>query len=152
MAMIGGLKRFDRKDLHSMGMEQYWTPDMMWYGPCGIGTARGVDGFQRHHQRPFLNAFPDRVGGHHRARIADGAYVASTGWPSVRGHHLGEYLGVAATGAAIGMRVMDWWRVEGDRLAENWVFIDLPHLFLQLGIDLMGRLALHEEERAESGR
>lgn len=152
MAMIGGLKRFDRKDLHSMGMEQYWTPDMMWYGPCGIGTARGVDGFQRHHQRPFLNAFPDRVGGHHRARIADGAYVASTGWPSVRAHHLGEYLGVAATGASIGMRVMDWWRVEGDRLAENWVFIDLPHLFLQLGIDLMGRLALHEEERAESGR
>lgn len=140
MAMIGGLKRFDRKDLGSMGMGQYWTPDMMWYGPCGIGTARGVDGFQRHHQRPFLHAFPDRVGGHHRARIAEGAYVASTGWPSVRAHHLGEYLGVAARGAAIGMRVMDWWRVDADRLAENWVFIDLPHLLLQMGVDVLAAL------------
>jgi hypothetical protein len=38
------------------------------------------------------------------------------------------------------MRVADWWRREGDRLAQNWVFIDLPHLFLQMGLDLFARL------------
>lgn len=140
MAMIGGLKRFDQSDLRSMGMEQYWQPHMMWYGPCGIGTTRGIDGFQRHHQGPFLHAFPDRRGGHHRARIAEGPFVASTGWPSVRATHRGDYLGVPATGRAIEMRVMDWWRCEGGLLSENWVFIDLPHLMLQMGVDLMARM------------
>ena len=141
MAMAGGLGRFDQSDLKSMGMERYWHPAMMWYGPCGIGTARGISGFQRHHQGPFLHAFPDRVGGHHRARIAEGRFVASTGWPSVRATHRGDYLGVPATGNSIGMRVMDWWRCQDGLLTENWVFIDLPHLMLQMGVDLMARIA-----------
>jgi hypothetical protein len=36
---------------------------------------------------------------------------------------------------------MDWWRCEDGFLTENWVFIDLPHLMLQMGVDLMARLA-----------
>lgn len=135
--IFGGLRAFDGADLRSMGMERYWHPGMMWYGPGGIGSNRGIDGFQRDHQRPFLEAFPDRAGGNHRARIADGAYVASTGWPSLRATHRGPYLGVPATGAAITMTVMDWWRRDGNLLAENWVFIDMPALFLQLGRDLL---------------
>jgi hypothetical protein len=35
---------------------------------------------------------------------------------------------------------MDWWRREGDLLVENWVFIDMIDLFLQLGVDLFERL------------
>ena len=140
MAMAGGLGQFDKTDLQSMGMERYWHRNMMWYGPCGIGSSRGLSGFQRHHQGPFLHAFPDRKGSHHRARLAEGAYVGSTGWPSVKATHLGDYLGVAATGKAIGMRVMDWWRCENGLLTENWVFIDLPHLMLQMGVDLMARI------------
>jgi len=141
LAMMGGLRRFDQSDLASMGMEAYWHPNMMWYGPAGIGTARGVDGFQRHHQAPFLTAFPDRKGGHHRARIADGEFVCSTGWPSVRATHLGPYLGTPATGKAIEMRVMDWWVCAGNKLTENWVFIDLPHLFDQMGVTFEGLAA-----------
>ncbi|MFM8737468.1 MAG: ester cyclase [Betaproteobacteria bacterium] len=140
-AMIGGLGRYNQQDLRSMGMEQYWQPDMMWYGPCGIGTSRGIDGFQRHHQKPFLVAFPDRKGGHHRARFGEGDYAASTGWPSVRATHAGPYLGTPATNRPITMRVMDWWRQEEGLLAENWVLIDLPHLFLQMGVDLLAPLA-----------
>ena len=34
----------------------------------------------------------------------------------------------------------DWWRREGDLLVQNWVFIDLPDLFLQMGVDLFARL------------
>ncbi len=140
MAMIGGLMRFDQTDLRSMGMEQYWSRRMMWYGPCGIGSVRGVSGFQRHHQRPFLHAFPDRVGGNHRARFAEGDFVASTGWPSVRATHRGDYLGVPASNTPIDMRVMDWWRCEDGLLVENWVLIDLPHLMLQMGVDLLARV------------
>jgi hypothetical protein len=38
------------------------------------------------------------------------------------------------------MRVMDFWRREGDRLAENWVFIDTIDLLDQLGVDVFGRV------------
>ncbi len=138
--MLDGLMAFDQSDLKSMGMERFWHPDMMWYGPCGIGTTRAVAGFQKHHQAPFLHAFPDRKGVGHRARIAEGSYVASTGWPSVRATHRGDYLGVPATQRVIAMRVMDWWRREGELLRENWVFIDLPHLLLQMDVDLFARL------------
>ena len=138
-SMIGGLHQFKDGSLKSMGMHAHWSAEMMWYGPAGIGSTRRVEGFQAHHQKPFLVAFPDRQGGNHRARIAEGAYVASTGWPSVTATHAGDYLGVPATGNKITMRVMDWWRVADGTLAENWVFIDLPHLMLQMGVDLLAR-------------
>jgi predicted ester cyclase len=139
-AMIfGGLRRFDGRTLASMGMERYWTPTMGWYGPCGIGATRGIAGFQAHHQRPFLQAFPDRVGGDHKARFGDGAYVCSTGWPSITATFTGDWLGVAPTGTGITMRVMDVWRRAGDLLAENWVFIDIPHVLAQAGVDVFAR-------------
>jgi hypothetical protein len=40
-----------------------------------------------------------------------------------------------ATGKAITMRVMDFWRREEALLAENWVFIDILDLMRQIGLD-----------------
>ena len=141
-AMLEGLMRYDaaRRELAVMEQHRFWSEDMMWYGPVGIGSTRGLSGFQQFHQVPFLHAFPDRVGGHHKARMARGVYAASTGWPSIHATHSGDYLGVPATGRRIEMRVMDLWRREGARLAENWVFIDLPHLLLQLGYDMFAEM------------
>jgi predicted ester cyclase len=136
-AMIAGLMRFDGARLESMEMEKYWREGFMWYGPAPIGTGRGLRGFQDVHQRAFLSAFPDRKGGNHKCRIGDGAYVGSTGWPSIRATHTGpDFMNLPATGRAITMRVMDFWRREGDLLAENWVFIDIPDLLRQLGMPL----------------
>jgi predicted ester cyclase len=145
--MIGGLTSFNQKDLKSMGMHAFWHKDMMWYGPCGIGTSRQVEGFQKHHQKPFLHAFPDRKGGNHISRISEGHYIGSTGWPSVFATHKGDYLGAAAINAPIHMRVADWWRREGDVLRENWVMIDLPDLLLQMNVDLFARLEAMKESK-----
>lgn len=139
MQMIGGLSNYDKTDLKSMGMTRFWHPDMMWYGPGGIGTSRAISGFEEHHQKPFLAAIPDRKGGNHRARFGEGAYAASTGWPSIHATHLGPYLGVPASDKAVTMRVMDWWRAENKLLAENWVLLDLPHFFLQMDVDILAR-------------
>jgi len=140
-AMIfGGLRRYDRHSLASMGMERYWTATMGWYGPSGIGATRGVAGFQANHQRPFLSAFPDRVGGNHKARFGDGMFVVSTGWPSVTATFAGEWLGCPPSRERITMRVMDVWRRQGDLLAENWVFIDIPDVMAQAGVDLFARM------------
>jgi predicted ester cyclase len=139
-AMGLGLGEYDGVSLESMRQERFWSPDMLWYGPCGIGSNRRLKGFQDFHQRPFLVAFPDRRGGNHYGRIADGDYCASGGWPSVRATHAGPYLGCPASNRPITMRVMDFWRREGDLLAENWVFIDLPDLFQQFGVDLFAKM------------
>lgn len=144
-AMIAGLMQYDGNTLDSMGQQRFWDVErMMWYGPAGIGTSRGLRGFQVVHQIPFLTAFPDRVGGDHKCRIGEGAYVGSTGWPSVRATHAGgSFLGLPPTGRRIGMRVMDFWRRDGERLAENWVFIDLLDLLLQMGVDVLARQVAH---------
>ena len=139
MQMIGGLSSYDKTDLKSMGMTRFWHPDMMWYGPGGIGTSRAISGFEKHHQKPFLAAIPDRKGGNHRARFGEGAYAASTGWPSIHATHLGPYLGVPASNKAVTMRVMDWWRADNHLLVENWVLLDLPHFFLQMDVDILAR-------------
>jgi hypothetical protein len=38
------------------------------------------------------------------------------------------------------MRVMDFWRRQGDKLAENWVFIDVLDLLAQMGFDVLERM------------
>ncbi|NDJ63124.1 MAG: ester cyclase [Chloroflexi bacterium] len=139
-SMIYGLMLYDGQSLSSMGMTRYWSPQMCWYGPSGIGRCASLKEFEDFHQAPFLSAFPDRKGGFHAARLSEGLYAASTGWPSLRATHMRPYLGIAATHRPIAMRVMDWWKRDGDHLVENWVFIDLIDLCLQFGVDLFAEL------------
>jgi predicted ester cyclase len=136
--MIAGLMSYDQKSLSSMGMKRFWTPQFQWYGPGGIGSARGHADYERTHQGPFLKAFPDRIGGNHKCRIGEGTYVASTGWPSLNATHIGDdWIGIPATGKRITQRIMDFWRREDDMLVENWVFIDMVDLIGQFGINLL---------------
>ena len=138
--MIGGLMKFDGS-LKTMNMRDFFAEDFWWFGPAPIGSFRGFADYERGHATPFLTAFPDRVGGNHRARFGDGGFVASTGWPSITATHKGSgFLGIDATDRAITMRVMDFWSARGGRLAENWVMIDIPDLMFQLGIDLFSTL------------
>ena len=89
--MIEGLMRYDPNtgDLDVMRHADFWHPDFMWYGPAGIGTTRGIDGFIAGHQRPFLTAFPDRKATGHDAELAEGNYTATFGWPSLGATHAG---------------------------------------------------------------
>lgn len=139
--MHEGLLAFDGKDLSSMHHAQFWTENFMWYGPSGIGTTRGLAGFEAHHQIPFLRAFPDRKVANHIANVSDGAYVITGGWPSVVATHTGpDWLNVGPTGKAIDMRVMDFYRVEDGLIAENWVPIDIVDILLQMDVDVFARL------------
>jgi predicted ester cyclase len=130
-----------REGLLAMPQKEHWHPKMMWYGPCGIGTTRGLQGFVDYHQLPFRIAFPNRRGGNHYVRIGDGAYSATAGWPSVHAKHLGgDFLGVAPTGRDVSMRVMDFYLHHEGLIRENWVPIDIIHLLLQMDVDVFGRM------------
>jgi predicted ester cyclase len=140
LGMHEALGTFDGKSVHSMRHGDAWTDDFLWYGPAGIGSTRGMAGFQQHHQIPFLIGWPDRQGAGHYVRIADGNFVVTGGWPSVRGTHLGEWLGLPPTGRSIDMRVMDFYHLVDGRIHENWVPIDIIHIMLQMGVDVFARL------------
>ena len=146
-AMLDGLGAYDGKTLESMAQERFWDEkNMMWYGPSGIGTTRGLKGFQDNHQLPFLVGFPDRgitpkKGKAYFAQIGEGNYSCDFGFPAMYGTHNGDgWLGLKATGKKITLRVVDYWRREGDILKENWVFIDMVDILEQLGVDVFDLL------------
>ncbi|MHA7886217.1 ester cyclase [Roseicyclus sp.] len=128
-----------------MRLGAHWHPRVNWYGPAGIGTARGIDGFRAHHQIPFLRAFPDRkldaMGDLMSHWIAEGDYVAETGWPNMRlTHKGGGFLGLAPSGREVTLRSLDFWRVEGGLIRENWVLVDLLDFCRQIGLDVLARM------------
>jgi predicted ester cyclase len=132
-----------RDVLDLMEMVKHWHPNFMWYGPAGIGTTRGLEGFENHHQIPFLVAFPDRKGSEigHFIRIGDGNYAVTGGWGYLQATHTGkDYLGVPPTGKRVAMRVMDFYRCDENTIVENWIPFDIPHLLLQMGVDVFGRM------------
>lgn len=138
--IFGGLNKYDQNSQDSQGLERFWSADMIWHGPTGIGSAYGLREFKRDAQGPIVAAFPDRKGVGHQARIAEGIYAASTGWPSLVGTHQHEFMGWPPTGDKIGWDIMDFWRREGELLRENWVLIDLVHGALQSGVELYAPL------------
>ncbi len=145
-AMLSDLHVFDPETSASPGQtggDGRWHEEMLWYGPGGIGSTYRWDGFVDDHRAAFLSAFPDRKGGNHYCRIGDGNYAAVSGWPSMTMTHRGEYLGVPATGKALTLRVMDFYRCDfsgrSGKIMENWVCLDYGDLFSQLGIDLISR-------------
>ena len=149
LAMLDGLGRFDGKSLFTMDQEEFWTDHFLWFGPGGIGTSRGLDGFRALHQGPFLKGFPKRGVDRSKTLVADGPFVATGGWPHMTASHLGGgWLGLPPSGRELKMRVMDFWRREGDRLEENWVSIDILHILDQMGLDL---LRVMRQQRGDYG-
>jgi len=143
-AMLRDLTHFDPETLESKGQtgeDGYWHDDMLWYGPAGIGANYRWEGFEKEHRRAFLAAFPDRVGGNHYCHVGDGNYAAVSGWPSMTMTHQGDYLGVAATGRSLTLRVMDFYRCASGKIMENWVLLDYIDLFQQMDVDLIARAA-----------
>lgn len=147
LAMQGTLGAFrdhasaGREELIEMPQRAHWHPRMMWYGPSGIGTTRGLAGFVDHHQLPFRNAFPNRKGGQHYVRIGDGPISVTGGWPSVTATHTGGgFLGLGPTGRPVGMRVMDFYLHHEGLIRENWVPLDILDLLMQMGVDVLARM------------
>ncbi|MEM7337944.1 MAG: ester cyclase [Actinomycetota bacterium] len=138
--IFDGLNVYDQDDLASMGMADFFHPDVRWYGPGGIGACLSLAEFEDNHQRPWLVAYPDRQVQDLDALIAEGDYSGAPGWAGVIATHTGPYLHVAATGRRVEFNGLDWWRQAGDQYVENWVFVDMVHLFDQFGVDLMARL------------
>ena len=167
--MLVALKR-STEGVEAMDLDRYWHPKMMWYGPAGIGSMRRISGFRHWHQIPFLKALPDRGAYLDKGiMFGDGHYVGFTAWPGMYMTVSGDgWLGIAPANQKLTMRSLDFWRcgparrepAESQRLSkmanlsvgpdeakanksmirENWVLVDLLHVYHQIGVDVFERM------------
>jgi hypothetical protein len=134
----------DLNESGSMGcppelLEKTWSKDMIWYGPAGVGATYTIPRYQEQHQLPFRNNLTDKKFEGHVCRFAEGNYAGFFGWPNLSNTPLGGWLGLPGGKVNATMQVVDVYRREGDKLAENWILIDLPYWLKQQGLDLLDR-------------
>jgi len=116
-----------------------WHDDMLWWGPTGIGATYTIERYAKQHAGPFRAAFTNRSGTGHVCRMAEGEYGGFFGWPNFTATHKGGFLGMPGSDKTLEFRVIDLYRRAGDKLAENWIFIDLLHFMMQQGADVLER-------------
>lgn len=120
-------------------MERTWSSDMLWYGPAGIGASYTIPRYQEQHQLPFRRSLGDKKFKGHVCRLAEGNFACFFGWPNLTNTPLGGWLGLPGGRVNAEMQVVDVYRREGDKLAENWIFIDIPYWLKQQGLDVLDR-------------
>jgi len=114
-----------------------WHDDMIWWGPAGIGATYTIERYAKQHSAPFRAGFTDRSKTNHICRLAEGQYGGFFGWPNFTARPTGGFMGLPGADKSGEMRVIDIYRRNGNKLAENWVFIDLLHFWKTLGVEFL---------------
>ena len=123
----------------SKSLARTWHEDMIWFGPSGIGATYTIDRYQAQHQGPFGAGLENIVFNGHVCNYAEGNYAGWFGWPNLTMTSSGGFMGLPASDRRIHMRVVDMYRRDGDKLAENWIFIDMLYWMMQQDVDVLER-------------
>lgn len=132
------------------GLGGYWHDHAYWYGPTGLGTARGHDAIANDIFRQFREGLSENTR-HLESGVffGDQNLVGFTGWPSGTAVHSGEgFLGMAPTGKTLTRCSFDFWRVEDGMVRECWVMVDIIDLYRQLGVDVFAEMKTLCDRRA----
>lgn len=140
--MLGGMKDRTPHEDPAARLAMNWHDDMIWWGPAGIGAAFTIERYLRQHSFPFRDALTEgyRFNGH-IAKVAERDFGGFFGWANLTVRNAGGYLGMTAGPNPADMRVIDMYRVEDGKLAENWIFIDILHYLNMQGLDVLKRMA-----------
>ncbi len=136
--MVGHINNWKKYATRQEELAESWHDDMIWWGPAGIGATYTIDRYVEQHQGPFREFIVDRTFNGHVARIAEGNFGGFFGWANLTVTNAGGYLGMTA-GTPSEMRIVDVYRRDGDKLAENWIFIDILHYLFMQGLDVLAR-------------
>ena len=122
-------------------LRRTWAEDMAWWGPHGIGASFTIPGYLAGHALPFPSASRgDCLYHRDECLIAEGRFGAFFGWGNMSLRNPGGFLGMPAHPDLVPMTAVDVYRREDDRLAENWVFVDLLDWLRRQGLDVLGRM------------
>jgi len=116
----------------SSNMASRWSKNLTFYGPGGIGVARGLQSYQEHVLRPFRASFVHRTATVELS-ACEGNYCGFFG--RLSGHGIGDWLGLPTTGRSVSLRFAMHYRVVGSKVQEGWAIFDFPGLFAQVGHD-----------------
>jgi len=139
-AMISDLGQWQSKLSLEEELRQTWAEDMIWWGPAGIGATYTIPRYAKQHAGPFRAGLTDRSATGHIARLTEGHYGGFFGWPNFTARPTGGFMGMPESIKSGEFRVIDIYRRSGNKLAENWVFIDLLHFWNCQGVDILKRM------------
>lgn len=132
---------------YSTHLAKCWHEDMLWWGPCGIGATYTIPRYREQHGAPFRDGLTDYKFNGHLCRIAEGNFGGFFGWANLTLRNAGGYLGMTGGPGLADMRVVDIYRAQDGKLAENWIFIDLLHYLNMQGLDVLARNATVQTRR-----
>ena len=138
-AMIKDLGQWDLGLSLEDELRRTWHEDMIWWGPTGIGATYTIERYAKQHAGPFRAGLTDRSKTRHIARLAEGHYGGFFGWPNFTARPTGGFMGMPACDQPGEFRVIDIYRRADNKLAENWIFIDLLHFWKCNGLDILKR-------------
>jgi len=138
--MLNSMRVRTREEDPAWRLSLDWHDDMIWWGPAGIGATYTIERYLRQHSLPFRDALVDYKFNGHIAKIAEHDFGGFFGWPNLTMRNAGGYLGMNAGPGLADMRVIDMYRVEDGKLAENWIFIDILHFLNMQGLDVLKRM------------
>jgi hypothetical protein len=127
--------------LHSDQNElaETWHNDMIWFGPAGIGATYTIERYEAQHQGPFNDGLKDIQSSSHNCCFSEGNFGGLMGWDTLTMKPSGGFMGQSASNVRVKMPYVDIYRRDGDKLAENWIFIDLLYFLKQQGLDVLER-------------
>ena len=126
--MVDGLNDHRIEDIG-----EFFSENFRWMGNFGCGTKSGLKEFQDNWQKPFQEAFSNKVC-IDEARLFMGEWAAAFGRQEAI--HTGEFMGIKPTGKKVEIRYMDFWKVSEGKIKDNWVMVDFPFVMKQLGVDI----------------
>ena len=127
-SMVDGLNDHRIEDIG-----EFFSKNFRWMGNFGCGTKSGLEEFQDNWQKPFQEAFSNKVC-IDEARLFMGEWAAAFG--KQEAIHSGEFMGIEPTGKKVEIRYMDFWKVSEGKIQDNWVMVDFPFVMKQLGVDV----------------
>ena len=131
-SMVDGLNDHRIEDIG-----EFFSENFRWMGNFGCGTKSGLKEFQDNWQKPFQEAFSNKVC-IDEARLFMGEWAAAFGRQEAI--HSGEFMGIQPTGKKVEIRYMDFWKVSEGKIQDNWVMVDFPFVLKQLGVDVFDRM------------
>jgi len=122
--------------------EKFFHRRFNWYGPSGIGSCRGIDGYRRWSLEPMSKSIdPGTMNPDLGSLFAEGDYAAFSEWPGTKVKlKSGSWLGLAPSDQQLTFRTLRFWRLEDGQIRECWMLMDLLQIYAQVGIDVLGRL------------
>lgn len=125
-------------EISAESLFRFMEYDVRFYGPVGIGFASNVKDLAQHFFKPMKVAFPNYRVEPSFEPIAEGRFGGVHGY--IVGNHFGPYMGQPPTGKLVRYRFAFHWFIANEKITQFWAVVDIPHLFLQFGVDLFNKM------------